>query len=63
MKKSDIRKLLVKHLVEEEIISDDEDALSSTSVVELKKLELRDKEKANWSWGKWSWKSVSNSTT
>ena len=44
MKKSDIRKLLVDHLVEEEIVSDEEDALTSASVVELKKLELRDKE-------------------
>jgi len=43
MKKSNIRKLLVGHLVEE-IVSDEEDALTSASVVELKKLKLRDKE-------------------
>ncbi|XP_065920260.1 uncharacterized protein [Dysidea avara] len=45
MKKSDIRRLLVEHLVEEEIVSDDEDSLTSANVVELKKLELKDKEK------------------
>ena len=45
MKKSDIRRLLIEHLVEEEIVSDDEDSLTSTNVVELKKLELKDKEK------------------
>ena len=45
MKKNGIRKLLVEHLVEEEIISDDEDVLTSASVAELKKLELKDKEK------------------
>ena len=45
MKKSDNRKLLVDHLVEEEIVSDDEVELASASVVELKKLELKDKEK------------------
>jgi len=43
MKKSNIRKMLVEHLVEE-IVSDEEDVLTSASVVELKKLELRDKE-------------------
>ena len=45
MKKSDIRKLLVEHLVEEEIVSDNEDVLTSANVVELKKLKLKDKEK------------------
>jgi len=44
MKKSDIQKMHVEHLVEEEIVSDEEDVLTSTSVVELKKLELRDEE-------------------
>ena len=44
MKKSDIRKLLAEYLVEEEIVSDD-DELASDNVVELKKLELKDKEK------------------
>jgi len=31
MKKSDIRKMLVEHLAEEEIVSAEEDALTSTS--------------------------------
>ena len=43
MKKSDIRKMLVEYLVDEEIVSDDE-VEPDTSAVELKKLELRDKE-------------------
>ena len=44
MKKSNIRKMLLDCLVDEEIISEDE-AESDTSAVELKRLELRDKEK------------------
>ena len=31
--------------MEEEIVSDDEDMLTSASVIELKKLKLKDKEK------------------
>ena len=42
MKKSDIRKMLVDYLVDEEIVSEDE-AESDTSAVELKRLELRER--------------------
>jgi len=45
MKRSEIQKLLVEYLVEKEIVCDDEDMLTSASVVELKNLELKDKEK------------------
>jgi len=44
MTKGDIQKMLMEYLVEEEIVSDEEDVLTSASVVELKKLELKDKE-------------------
>jgi len=42
--KGNIQKMLIEYLVEEEIISDKEDMLTSTSVIELKKLEVKDKE-------------------
>jgi len=45
MMKCNIWKMLMEYLMEEEIVSDKEDMLTSTSVVELKKLELKDKEK------------------
>ena len=44
MNKSDIRKMLMEYLVDEEIVSDDE-VETGTSAVELKRLELKDKEK------------------
>jgi len=44
MKKSDIRKMLVDYLADEEIVSENETE-SDTSAVELKRLKLRDKEK------------------
>jgi len=45
MMKGGIRKMLMEYLVEEEIVSDEEDVLTSTSVVKLKKLEVKDKER------------------
>jgi len=45
MMKGDIWKMLMEYLVEEEIVSDEEEVLTSTSVVKLKKLELKDKER------------------
>ena len=46
MKKNDIRALLVDYLVEEEIVSEDETLLvPTTRAVELRRLELREKEK------------------
>ena len=44
MRKNEIRKALIEYLVDEEIVSEDETA-ETTSAVELKKLELREKEK------------------
>ena len=44
MRKNEIRKALIEYLVDEEIVSEDE-AAETTSAVELKKLELREKEK------------------
>ena len=44
MKKAEIRTMIVEYLIEEEIVSEDE-GLLSTNTVELKRLELQDKER------------------
>ena len=44
MKKGEIRTLIIEYLVEEEIMSADE-IPSTTDAIELKRLELQDKEK------------------
>ena len=44
MKKSKIRTIIIEYLVEEEIVSEDE-IPSTTNAIELKRLELQDKEK------------------
>ena len=44
MKKGEIRTIIIEYLVEEEIVSEDE-IPSTTDAIELKRLELQDKEK------------------
>ena len=46
MRKNAIRTVLIEHLIDEEIVSEDETVgVETTSVVELKRLELREREK------------------
>ena len=45
MKKRDVQKLVSDYLLDENVVSDEEAGKSVESVVELKRLELQEKEK------------------